>query len=187
MSAAKQRWIDTGITLLCEGGDAALTIDRLAQQLGRTKGSFYHHFGDWTGYAHALLAAWEEAGTREIIRQAEEAGSPAAKLRRLAQLTAAAREDERQFHLERAIRAWAQRDPLAATYQARVDARRRDYCRELAAPFCADAETAETIGVMAYTIYVGAQQMVPPLSADMLRRIDAHLFAALFNDHPTNP
>lgn len=180
MSSAKQRWVEAGFALLCELGDQALTIDRLAQRLNRTKGSFYHHFGDWEGYAHALLAAWEEEGTQRIIRLTEEADSPETKLRRLATLTTQARDDERAFKLDGAIRAWALRDPLARTYQARIDATRRDYCCTLVAPFCSDAETAETLGVLAYTLYIGAQQIVPPLPTPMLQRLDAYLFATLF-------
>ena len=185
MSSAKQRWIEVGFDLLCEGGDAALTIDRLAHRLERTKGSFYHHFGDWQGYAHALLSAWEETGTRRIIRLTEEAGTPEAKLHRLAALTTEAREDPRLFQLGRAIRAWALRDPIAATYQARIDTTRREYCCALVAPFCSDAETAETVGVLAYTLYVGAQQVVPPLPSSLLQRLDAYLLATLFNPNQT--
>lgn len=180
MSPAKQQWIDAGFAILCEHGDQALTIDRLAQQLSRTKGSFYHHFGNWEGYAHALLAAWEEEGTHHIIRLTEEATSPEAKLRRLSELTTKAREDERIFKLSSAIRAWALRDPIAQNYQSRIDATRRDYCCALVAPFYDDPETAETLGVLAYTLYVGAQQIVPPLPIPMLQRLDAYLFATLF-------
>jgi len=180
MSSAKQLWIDAGFAILCEHGDQALTIDRLAQRLARTKGSFYHHFGNWEGYAHALLTAWEEEGTHRIIRLTEEADSAEAKLQRLSALTTQAREDERTFKLDGAIRAWALRDPIAHAYQARIDTTRRDYCCALVTPFCDDPETAETLGVLAYTLYVGAQQIVPPLPTPMLKRLDAHLFATLF-------
>ena len=184
MSFAKQRWMEAGFDLLCEGGDAALTIDRLAQRLDRTKGSFYHHFGDWDGYANALLTAWEEVGTHRIIRLTEEAATPEDRLNRLSELTTEAREDERLFKVGRAIRAWALRDPLAEAYQARIDALRQEYCCTLVAPFCPDADTAETLGVLAYTVYVGAQQVVPPLPTPLLRRLDAYLFDTLFNtDH----
>ena len=39
-------WTDAAMTLLAESGIGAVTMDRLAERLGVTRGSFYHHFAN---------------------------------------------------------------------------------------------------------------------------------------------
>src|ERR1700760_4278160 len=51
-------WLQAGYTLLAEEGVRALKIERLCQQVGATRGSFYWHFEDIAGYRVALVASW---------------------------------------------------------------------------------------------------------------------------------
>jgi AcrR family transcriptional regulator len=53
-----QDWLQAGYTLLAEQGVRALKVERLCQQLGVTRGSFYWHFEDMDGYRAALVESW---------------------------------------------------------------------------------------------------------------------------------
>ena len=44
--------------LLSEEGPPALSLERLTEAAGRTKGSFYHHFQGRDGFLAALVAHW---------------------------------------------------------------------------------------------------------------------------------
>jgi AcrR family transcriptional regulator len=53
-------WIQTGYAILAAEGMKALKIDRLCDQLGVAKGSFYWHFDGMPSYRTALIEAWAE-------------------------------------------------------------------------------------------------------------------------------
>jgi AcrR family transcriptional regulator len=51
-------WLQAGYTLLAEQGARALKVDRLCQQAGVTRGSFYWHFEDMDSYRATLVESW---------------------------------------------------------------------------------------------------------------------------------
>src|SRR5215813_10174247 len=51
-------WLEAGYTLIAEEGARAVKIERLCQQVGATRGSFYWHFEDIGSYREALVASW---------------------------------------------------------------------------------------------------------------------------------
>ena len=56
----KDKWLDEGLAVLIEDGAPGIRIDRIAERLGLSKGSFHHHFaGGTTGYRTALLQRYE--------------------------------------------------------------------------------------------------------------------------------
>lgn len=120
----RDRWIEAGLALLRGHGEGALTIERLAARVRRTKGSFYHHFRDIDAFRAALLAAWTERHTRMPIARAE--AGPGSRRPRLYAVVSSL-----DMRLELAVRAWAGRDPLARRCRQRVDRRRVDYLAEL--------------------------------------------------------
>jgi len=63
-------WVAAGLELLRDGGEDAVTVDRLCATLGRTKGSFYHHFEDSAAYQGALLEHWANLHTELPIAAA---------------------------------------------------------------------------------------------------------------------
>jgi len=153
-----QDWIRSGFELLVEGGAEALTAQRLAGRLGVTRGSFYHHFGSREGFLRALLGQWEEDHTSRVISLSRAGGTPSQRLERLI------RHGWRLPHdVDVAIRAWALRDPLAAEHQRRVDDRRLAYVAELYRAFADDLETGDLLARIAYSSFVGFQQLEPHL------------------------
>ena len=65
----KRDWLDTGISALREQGIDALTVDRLCEQAGRTKGSFYFHFTAIEDFLLELTDWWVSEFTHRIIDQ----------------------------------------------------------------------------------------------------------------------
>ncbi len=162
----KTDWLIEAFRVLTDKGFGGLTIDELTTRLGVTKGSFYHHFRDYEGFKIALLDFYEQEGTLQIIRLAEESVSPQAKLQRLFDIVT--RED---LPLEVPIRVWAHSDGLVREYQARVDARRVDYIRGLCQQIGRDEGRALFIAQLVYAVLIGGEDMIPPLPPSALRQM----------------
>ncbi|WP_410616020.1 TetR/AcrR family transcriptional regulator [Amycolatopsis sp. lyj-109] len=154
--AGKRDWLDAGLALLAEHGAPSVTIERLTERLGLSKGSFYHHFKGMTGYRTALLEHFEAERTTRFVEQAEQADGD--RLRTLMDLVLVPGPGP---DLEIAVRAWALQDAEARTVQERIDRTRTAYLTEI----CGDAE----LGRALYLIVVGAGQVVPPLSGRQLK------------------
>ncbi len=76
-----QRWLDIGLETLREHGTTGLRIDRLARQLGVTKGSFYAHFSSKNDYLTALCEHWRhQAMPMDLDRFSEAPGTLADQL-----------------------------------------------------------------------------------------------------------
>src|SRR6478735_6374421 len=52
-------WIEAAFRALSVGGLGNLSVERLARELGATKGSFYWHFTDRPALVEAVLEEWE--------------------------------------------------------------------------------------------------------------------------------
>jgi AcrR family transcriptional regulator len=126
----RSRFLEAAFEVLCETGWQDVRISTLCSRLGVTKGSFYWHFEDHEALLLAVLAAWEEAGTDQIIVTVEATALPPAERLRVLLHTVFA-ESTRNDRIEAAIRAWAAADPRAAATVARVDERRLGYVRDL--------------------------------------------------------
>lgn len=180
-TTARQRWLDEGLVVLAEEGEAGLRIDRLAARLGLTKGSFFHHFGGAAGYRSALLEAYEqrrlEAMTAAITAR-RDAGTRAT----LAWLTDLATGDDdsiRRAELDLAVRAWASSDPEARAVQARIDAAVIDALQETWRPVVESDAAARTAALVPYLVSLGAAMTVPPISPHELRDVYELLLEAV--------
>lgn len=145
-------WAAAGLTLLRDEGAGALTVDRLCAALGKTKGSFYHHFRDLDAYLAALLERWESDLTDAPIREAGRERDPR---RRGARLDAAVRGLDHR--LDVSVRAWALWEPRARAAMERVDARRLAYLRDLYRS--AGHPDPQTAADLEYAAFVGAQHL----------------------------
>ena len=121
-------WVKAAIQTLYESGIGSVSIVQLANSLGVTRGSFYHHFTDREGLYRRMLKHWEKTLTI-VIR--DEVGDqnlpPAESLRTLIQSI----HDHKAAVYDAAFRAWALHDPLARTALERVDAFRLAYITRL--------------------------------------------------------
>ena len=167
----RERWLHEGLTVLAEIGAPALRIDRLADRLAMTKGSFYHHFDGLAGYKSELLAYYGELSTMRYIEAVESEPNlgPREKLNRLMTLALHSPDDEGP--LEIAFRAWAQQDPDVHEAQRRIDAIRIDYLRDLCRELGLPPRRALDIARVLYTVLIGSGHIVPPLEPAELRRL----------------
>jgi|CXWL01.1.fsa_nt_gi AcrR family transcriptional regulator len=170
-------WIAAGMSILTKQGHDALTIDALGRALGRTKGSFYHHFADAPEFHQAILRAWEDKSTSDLIAAAD--ALPSSSDRR-SQLYALVRTIP--LALERAVQAWAIRDPKARRFRARVDKRRVAYLAELRRSAGVAKADAMRVAQIEYAVFVGAIQVFElerPANWRAFERANAFLLRAL--------
>jgi AcrR family transcriptional regulator len=114
----RQDWIDNALDLLAKAGIGAVSIERLSQSLGITRGSFYHHFSDRNDLLRALLDYWADHWTYEVCdRIASLRLDPS---NTLLVLMRAIRND-RAADLDAPFRAWALHDPMAREIVTQVD------------------------------------------------------------------
>ncbi|MBI4511025.1 MAG: TetR/AcrR family transcriptional regulator [Deltaproteobacteria bacterium] len=169
----RDNWIAAGLEALRSEGSSALTIDRLAITLGRTKGSFYHHFPDLDSFHSAVLAWWREHMTTGIIRETEAEPSVPRRRARLSALVS-----QLDVKLELAVRAWGLTDDRARQAVAEVDQLRMAHLENLWKGE-GHARGARLLARLEYAAFLGAQQMYPSLSSHSARTLEAALIRAL--------
>jgi AcrR family transcriptional regulator len=160
----REDWIEEGFRVLASDGDGALTVDALCERLDRTKGSFYHHFAGRSGYVQALLDAWERAATDRFVEIGHGGGPVEDRLRAVNRQAS----ELRNARLERAIRGWAAREPLAARAQDRVDARRLELLEDLCEERMGPGDAARRLARVFQLVFVGAQHLEPPMEGPEL-------------------
>ena len=146
-------WERAALEAIAAGGVAAVSIPRLAERLGVTKGSFYWHFDGLDSLLAAALVRWEVAYTdRRIASFEAELPSPADRLRPWS-AEAEADHQAQALYLE-ISNAAATRAAFAAVVTRVVEKRvaflARTY-RQLGVP----AKAARRRAVTAYAGYVG--------------------------------
>lgn len=104
-------WLEVGYTVLAREGVRALKVERLCQEAGVTRGSFYWHFEDIEKYRAALVESWNRFLERDRKALSELDALPPRE--RLSALTLTIVSPQ-YWMLERAMREWARLDPVAA-------------------------------------------------------------------------
>ena len=66
----KSDWTDAALQAMAEGGTVAVNVEHIAERLGTTKGSFYHHFESRQKLLQAALDRWEEIVTADLVEVA---------------------------------------------------------------------------------------------------------------------
>jgi len=155
----KSQWTQAGLEALRKGGVAGVRVERLAEDIGLTKGSFYWHFRGRGELLEALLEFWAREMTEaEFERISEVKGGLVPRLLTLAEDVL----DKGMGRYDPAVRAWARADRKVAAAVALVDRRR---VRALAGFFeeggFAPAE-ARTRARLFYTFLLGEPQVRAP-------------------------
>ncbi|RKS74276.1 TetR family transcriptional regulator [Actinomadura pelletieri DSM 43383] len=166
--ASKQDWLDAGLAILAEYGAPGLTIERLTERLGLSKGSFYHHFKGMAGYRTALLDRIADQTTHRFIDLVEREPGRTAR-ERLRLLTDLVSAEAQSPALEIAVRAWAQQNPEVRAAQERIDHTRTEYLRGLWMEMTGDPDEAARMSWLLYLIVIGADHIVPPIAPPQLR------------------
>lgn len=148
----KQDWIEAGMRALMADGVDGVRIDRIARDLGVTKGSFHHHFKGAAGLRAALLAEHERreesrvAALRETVATLDREQAIAMLSSLVADLP-----DDR---LERAVRAMAATGDDAAATAERID-RARVEALEAIWSRAVPVEHARTAALLPFLVLAG--------------------------------
>lgn len=153
----REDWLETGLQLLSDSGEQALTLERLCKAASRTKGSFYHHFKNHDDFINALLEYWQSKYTEQIIIAAERLKDSITQRRELDRLVANV--DDR---LERIIRNWSGVDERVRQTIRQVDERRIEYLTEIISKLDDfDRQTANELAIIEYAAFLGLQYLFP--------------------------
>lgn len=152
---SRDDWIQLALVVLAEEGPSGLTVARLCQRAGRTRGSLYHHFDDHDGLLWSVLRRWRHDYTDALI-EAVPAGSAAVIT--MSQIALAL-----DFGVEQAIRRLvAKRDDLRA-FVAEADGARVSHLAALLENRGLDTGSARMRAEIEYAAFLGFQQLdVPP-------------------------
>ncbi len=153
----REDWLETGLKLLSDLGEQALTLEKLCQATSRTKGSFYHHFQDRDDFVKALLEYWRSKYTDRIIIAVDRLKDPIAQRRELDRL--AANVDNR---LEQVMRNWSGVDERVRQTIKQVDDKRNEYLTNLNGKSAQiDSKRASELAIVEYAAFLGLQYLLP--------------------------
>jgi AcrR family transcriptional regulator len=155
----KPQWLRAGLEALRKGGVAAVRVERLAADVGVTKGSFYHHFRDRGALLEALLEFWSREMTdAEFERIQTLRAGLAARLVALAEDVL----EKGMGRYDPAIRGWARTDRKVAAAVAQVDRRRLRALPGFFEEGGFGAAEARTRARLFYTFLLGEPQVRAP-------------------------
>ncbi len=158
----KQEWIIAGLQALAEQGVEAVRVERLAEKLGVTKGSFYWHFKDRGALLEALLEAWRICTTSDVIELIEARGGDAqARLAGLFKIVGRA-----DLRVDRSVRTWAAHDEAARSVLHIVDRRRIEYLENLFVEIGFSSDAAQARARFVYHAMVGRMIMDDQVAAE---------------------
>ena len=124
----REAWLQAAMEVLAREGQAKLRVETLANDLGVTKGSFYHHFENREDFVRSLLAYWSSAFTDWVIGEVKGVDRPASEqLLKLMQTI----QREGLDRYDNAFRSWAAQDPSVAKEVEKVDLARYEFVRLL--------------------------------------------------------
>jgi AcrR family transcriptional regulator len=167
---SRRSWIETGLEILGNEGVSAITIDRMTNALGVTKGSFYHHFKNIRQFREKLLEAWER-DSLVIIQAIEQAPSPDKVL-----LGLLGEFEKRSPRPEIAIRAWAVTDPMPRAHMEHLDALRLAFLTSTLAKILGSKARGKTAALLLYSAIIGSLSAHPPLKMAAVKKVFREFF-----------
>jgi AcrR family transcriptional regulator len=125
---SREEWLERALEILSREGNARLRIDRLAESMGVTKGSFYWHFKNRRDFIIRLVNYWADSSTAPVIEAVNRVGGTPQK-RLYALMEFLWRKDFAKYDV--CMRAWAAQESEVATIVRRVDKQRMEYVGSL--------------------------------------------------------
>ncbi|MEO0813314.1 MAG: TetR/AcrR family transcriptional regulator, partial [Myxococcota bacterium] len=156
-----ENWIGEGLGILSRFGESALTLARLCEATGKTRGSFYHHFDSMESYVDSLLERWRLDHTESVISLANEEVAAQDRLARLEREVAGL-----DHRLDQIIRRWADYQPRAKVSVEAVDEIRVGYIAECLEADGFSPEHARSCAELEYLMFLGAQQRAGVLGSE---------------------
>jgi AcrR family transcriptional regulator len=155
----RAQWLVAGLESLRKGGVGEVRVERLAAELGITKGSFYWHFKNRSDLLEALLEHWSREMTDvEFERIQAMRGDLPGRLLALAVDVL----EKGMGRYDPAIRSWARSDRKVAAAVGQVDRRRVQVLTAFFEDAGFGAAEARTRARLFYTFLLGEPQVRSP-------------------------
>ena len=145
-------WLYAGLLRFAEGGERNLQVERLADQLGVTKGSYYYYFTSREDFIRQMLDYSLQITTEAFI---EHASAEDGARKQLRSLTISVLKSRTGKDFDFYLRDFARRSEHAARMVQRIDQRRMAYIRELLIGCGLKPERAAGHAEIYYTYYLG--------------------------------
>jgi AcrR family transcriptional regulator len=160
----KAQWLSAGLEALRKGGVGSVRVERLAGDVGITKGSFYHHFRDRGALLDAVIEYWSSEMTDAEFERIQGLRGGDARVALRARLVALAEDvlEKGMGRYDPAIRAWAREDRKVAAAVAQVDRRRIKALAGFFEEGGFSAAEARTRARTFYTFLLGEPQVRAP-------------------------
>lgn len=153
---SREAWVKAATNLVAQVGVQAVAVEPLALALGVTKGSFYWHFHNRDELIHAVLEAWEQDQSADVVSRY---GGIADPRRRLRVLLFAAFEDMENGKFFAAL-AVSSEDPRVQPYLRRATERRLAFGVEAFQALGLSEAEARERALLAYAAYAGYFQLL---------------------------
>ncbi|MGO1975429.1 MAG: TetR/AcrR family transcriptional regulator [Propionibacteriaceae bacterium] len=160
----RQDWITRGLEALAEGGLPSVRIDRLAAELGVSKGSFHHHFAGAAAYRRELLQSYED----QALTAFHAVGGSGQGLALLEALLDSL-DELYDARIEAAIRAWAMHDEDAKQVIDRLDRERLRFLTDIWGTALPDPGQARIAALLPHLVTIGASVSSATVSPEDLR------------------
>ncbi|MEV0029371.1 TetR family transcriptional regulator [Nocardia sp. NPDC050793] len=144
-------WARAALDAIGKGGIAAVRVDRLAPELGATRGSFYWHFEDRRDLLTAALDMWERDGITDVETALAALDDPTARLRAI---FATAFSHPETANIEAALTTHAD-DALVAPVLKRITAARLTLLRKIFGELGFDPSESEQRARIFHVSYLG--------------------------------
>ena len=153
---SREAWVKAATRLIAREGVQAVAVEPLAVALGVTKGSFYWHFKNRDELIHAVLEAWEQDQSVDVVSRYAGIEDPR---RRLRVLLFAAFEDVENGTFSAAL-AVSSQDPQVQPYLQRATERRLAFGIEAFQALGLSEKEARERALLAYAAYAGYFQLL---------------------------
>jgi len=165
---SKIDWLTFSLQVLVTKGPDALKVAPLCALKGVSKGSFYHHFKSRADFIEKLMEYWYQQMTVDFIAQANTEAEPLERLEKLDRVIAG-NNIEAELH----IRAWALKDSKIASHLGKIDNQRQQYLASCYIDLGMEENLAKDVATLAYSSFLGLQQIHPKPSIETALRISA--------------
>lgn len=176
----REAWLAAALEVLAKEGQARLKIERLAADLGVTKGSFYHHFANREDFVSAVVGYWATAFTDRVMEAVGDRRVPARE-RLLRLMQAIEREGLDRYDI--AFRSWAAQDAKVAGAVRAVDETRYRFVRGLFSEIGFEGTDLEE-RVRVWLVFHSAQRTVHVPNANRGSESTRRLHAFFVESHP---
>lgn len=171
-------WIDAAQRTLIESGPSMLSIVKLSNHLGVTRGSFYYHFKNLNELIDALIARWEEEVVDKGFSEAQKKAANAEEEVRLL-IDFVTHLSDRQ---DLVLRQWASVNEHVKKHMARLDQKRLAIMTSMFQRLAGDEARGASYAKVAFYGYIGCLNSYPRPSSEKQKALSLEILQLFERD-----